>query len=114
MIILHRFKDPGFQYGIALSKTAGRTMMRLANADVLPIDFNSFYKTVNDYVGELKTLLDNTRAETEQENKMINDKLFDLAKDPKKGFQSPKPKDVVPYLNFSELENKMAELKNTC
>ena len=106
-----RFKDPGFQYGIALSKTAGRTMMRLANADVLPIDFNSFYKTVNDYVGELKTLLDNTRAETEQENKMINDKLFDLAKDPKKGFQSPKPKDVVPYLNFSELENKMAQLK---
>jgi N-acetylated-alpha-linked acidic dipeptidase len=106
-----RFKDPGFQYGIALSKTAGRTMMRLANADVLPIDFNSFYKTVNDYVGELKTLLDNTRAETDQENKMISDKLFDVAKDPKKGFQSPKPKDAVPYLNFSELENKMAELK---
>ncbi len=106
-----RFKDPGFQYGIALSKTAGRTMMRLANADVLPIDFTSFYKTVNDYVGELKTLLDNTRTETEQENKMINDKLFDVAKDPKKGFQSPKPKDIVPYLNFSELENKMAELK---
>jgi N-acetylated-alpha-linked acidic dipeptidase len=106
-----KFKDPGFQYGVALSKTAGRTMMRLANADVLPIDFNSFYKTVNDYVGELKTLLDNTRAETDQENKMINEKLFDVAKDPKKGFQSPKPKDVVPYLNFSELENKMAELK---
>ena len=108
-----RFKDPGFQYGITLSKTAGRTMMRLANADVLPIDFNSFYKTVNDYVVELKTLLDNTRAETEQENKMISDKLFDLAKDPKKGFQTPKPKDAVPYLNFSELENKMAELKAT-
>jgi N-acetylated-alpha-linked acidic dipeptidase len=108
-----RFKDPGFQYGIALSKTAGRVMMRLANADVLPIDLNSFYKTVNDYVGELKTLLDNTRAETEQENKMISDKLFDLAKDPKKGFQSPKPKDAVPYLNFSALENKMAELKTS-
>ncbi|HZI55019.1 MAG TPA: transferrin receptor-like dimerization domain-containing protein, partial [Chitinophagaceae bacterium] len=106
-----KFKDPGFQYGVALSKTAGRAMMRLANADVLPIDFTSFYKTVNDYVGELKTLLDNTRAETEQENKMISDKLFDVAKDPKKGFQSPKPKDPVPYLNFSELENKMAELK---
>ena len=68
---------------------------------------------MNDYVGELKTLLDNTRAETEQENKMITDKLFDLAKDPKKGFQTPKPKDAVPYLNFSELENKMAELKTT-
>ena len=107
-----RFMDPGFQYGVALSKTAGRTTMRLANADVLPIDFNSFYKAVNDYVGELKTLLDNTRAETEQENKMIDDKLFDLAKDPKKGFQSPKPKEAVPYLNFSDLENSMMQLKN--
>ena len=108
-----RFKDPGFQYGVALSKTAGRALLRLANADVLPIDFNSFYKTVNDYVGELKTLLDNTRAETEQEDKMIADKLFDLAKDPKKGFQSPKPKGIVPFLNFSELENKMAVLKTS-
>jgi N-acetylated-alpha-linked acidic dipeptidase len=44
-------------------------MLRLANADVMPIDFNSFYKTVNDYVGELKTLLDNTRAETNRKIK---------------------------------------------
>ncbi|TAL44876.1 MAG: folate hydrolase, partial [Chitinophagaceae bacterium] len=108
-----KFKDPGFQYGIALSKTAGRTVMRLANADVLPIDINSFYKTVNEYVTELKTLLENTRLETEQENKMIADKLYDLTKDSKKGFQSPKPKDVVPYLNFSDLENAMVELKNS-
>jgi N-acetylated-alpha-linked acidic dipeptidase len=85
--------------------------MRLANADVLPIDFSSFQKTVADYVSELKTLADNMRAETETENKLISDKLYDLAKDPKKGIQSPKPKEVVPYLNFSELENKMAELK---
>ncbi len=73
MIIFTRFKDPGFQYGVALSKTAGRVTMRMANADVLPIDFNSFYKTVNDYVTEVKTLLDNTRTETEQENKMIKE-----------------------------------------
>ena len=41
-----KFKDPGFHYGVALSKTAGRIMMRMANAEVLPFDFNSFYKTV--------------------------------------------------------------------
>jgi N-acetylated-alpha-linked acidic dipeptidase len=88
-------------------------MMRLANAEVLPIDFNSLSKTVSEYVTELKTLLETTRAETEQENKMIQDKLFDLAKDPTKGFQSPKPKDIVPFLNFSELENAMAQLKTS-
>ena len=108
-----KFKDPGFQYGVTLAKTAGRAMLRLANAEVLPVDVNSFYKTVNEYVTELKTLLDNTRSETEQENKMIKDKLYDLAKDPVKGFQSPKTKDIVPFLNFSELENKMAQLKNS-
>src|SRR5258705_8055170 len=108
-----KFKDPGFQYGVALSKTAGRAMMRMANADVLPFDVNSFYKTVADYVTELKTLVDNTRAETEQENKMIQDKLYDLAKDPKKNFQSPKPKDAVPFLNFSDLDNSLVQL-NKC
>lgn len=108
-----KFKDPGFQYGVALSKTAGRVMLRMANAEVLPIDFTSFQKTVADYVTELKTLLETTRTETEQENKMIQDKLYDLAKDPTKGFQSPKPKEAVPFLNFSDLENAMVQLKSS-
>jgi len=108
-----KFNDPGFQYGVTLSKTAGRIMMRMANADVLPFDVNSFYKTLADYVAELKTLLDNTRTETEQENKMIRDKLYDLAKDPTKTYQSPKVKESVPYLNFSSLENAMVQMKSS-
>ena len=34
-----KFKDPGYAYGVALSKTTGRLMMRLANAEVLPFEF---------------------------------------------------------------------------
>jgi N-acetylated-alpha-linked acidic dipeptidase len=108
-----RFKDPGFAYGVALSKTAGRISMRLANADVLPIDFNTFYKTVNDYAAEVKTLLDNARAETEMEQKMKSEKLFDLANDPKKVYHAPKDKDIVPFLNFSSLDNALVGLKTT-
>lgn len=106
-----KYGDPGFQYGVTLSKTTGRVMMRLANAEVLPLDITSFHKTVNDYVDELKTMMDNMRKETEQENKMIADKLFVLAKDPTEQVQTPKPKDPVPYINFSPLENEMAKLK---
>jgi N-acetylated-alpha-linked acidic dipeptidase len=106
-----KFTDPGFHYEVALAETAGRAMMRMANADVLPFDVNSFYKTVNGYVTELKALLENTRSETEQENKMISDKLFDIAQDPTKKYLSPKMKDEVPYLNFSNLENELAQLK---
>jgi N-acetylated-alpha-linked acidic dipeptidase len=108
-----RFKDPGFQYGIALSKTAGRITLRMANADVLPFDFNTFYKTVNDYATEVKTLLENTRTETETENKIINDKLYDLARDPKKQYKSPAVKEIVPFLNFSNLENALTRLKDS-
>ena len=106
-----RFKDPGFQYGVALAKTAGRVTMRLANADALPLDFNSFYKTLNDYATEVKTLLDNQRTETESETRMIRDNLFNLAKDPKKTYAPPVQKEAVPYLNFSELDNELVKLK---
>jgi N-acetylated-alpha-linked acidic dipeptidase len=109
--LFRRFKDSGFVYGVTLSKTAGRVVLRLANADVLPFDFNTFYKTINDYVTEVKTLLDNTRAETDAENRMIKEKLFDMAKDPKKVYLAPKPKETVPYFNFSELDNALASLK---
>jgi N-acetylated-alpha-linked acidic dipeptidase len=106
-----RFGDPGFQYGIALAKTTGRVIMRLANADVLPFDFNSFYKTLNDYTTEVKTLLDNQRTETDTENKILNDNLYKLAKDLTKTYLPSAPKEQVPYLNFSELENSVAQLK---
>ena len=106
-----RFGDPGFQYGIALAKIAGRITMRLADADVLPFDFNSFYKTVADYVTEVKTLVDNERAETNIENQMIKDNMYNLAKDPQKIYLQPSPKEPVPYLNFSDMDNAMVKLK---
>jgi N-acetylated-alpha-linked acidic dipeptidase len=106
-----KFGDPGFPYGIALAKTAGRFTMRIANADILPFDLNSFYKTVAEYTTEVKTLLENSRSETELQNKMINDKLFAVANDPIKKLVIPKPKEVVPFLNFSGFENSLAQLK---
>jgi N-acetylated-alpha-linked acidic dipeptidase len=109
--MFRRFKDSGFVYGVTLSKTTGRIMLRLADADVLPFEFNTLYKTINDYVGEVKKLLDDERAETDVQNKLIREKLFDMAKDPKKVSVTPELKEDVPYLNFSSLENAMVQLK---
>lgn len=108
-----KYIDPGFQYGVALSKTTGRTIMRLANAEVLPVDFNSFYKTVDGYATEIKTLLDKARIETADETKMHKEKLFDLAKDPTKVYAAPPAREAVPFLNFSDLDNALVALKNT-
>jgi len=108
-----RFKDPGFHYGVALSKTAGRVTLRLANAEVLPVDFNSFYKTVADYAADIKTLADNMRSQTEIQNRMIKEKLYDLARDQTKTYRAPEVKEAVPFLNFSDLDNTLAQLKTS-
>ncbi len=106
-----RFKDPGFKYGIALSKTAGRVIMRLADADALPFDFTSFYKTVAGYETEVKNLADSQRMERDNENKMIQENLFNLANDPQKVYKQPAVKETVPFLNFSELDNSLVQLR---
>lgn len=106
-----KFKDPGFHYGVALAKTAGRVMMRMANAEVLPFDFASLSGTLKEYTVEVKSLLDHMRVSTEAENKLIGDSLLYLASDPKEKRKIPAPKEFVPFLDFSKLENALASLE---
>lgn len=106
-----RFKDPTFEYGTALSKTAGRATLRLANAELLPFDFKIFHRTVSGYLTEVMTLLENMRESTEVENQMILEKRYVYAKDPKEKYIVPKPKDAVMFLNFSNLQNALMKLE---
>jgi len=105
-----RFKDPTFEYGITLAKVAGRAALRMASADVLPFDFRSFYNTVSGYVDNVSRLLEDMREATRIENQMIREKRFTYAADPTKTFVVPDAKEEVPYLNFSGLNNAMADL----
>ena len=108
-----RFKDPGFYYGVALSQTAGRAALRMANADVLPFDFRHLYTTVNDYTKELMDLLQQSKENTEIENQLIRSNDYTLASDPTKTFISPKIKDEVPFLDFSPLQNALSSLQKS-
>jgi N-acetylated-alpha-linked acidic dipeptidase len=108
-----RFKDPGFHYGVALAQTAGHSVLRMANADVLPFDFTHLYKTIDGYSNELVTLLKQTREATEVENQIITSGGYFAGEDPTKKFISPKTKADVPYLDFSPLENALEALKKS-
>lgn len=108
-----RFKDPGFQYGVTLAKVAGRLSLRLANADVLPFDFQHFTTTVSGYADEVMKLLDRQRSETDRENRLIREGLYQAAADPTKTFVVPEPKPAVPYLNFAPLQNALDQLKKS-
>ncbi len=106
-----KFKDPGFQYGVTLAETAGHAVLRMANADILPFDFTHLYKTVDEYSKDLISLLQKTRETTEIENQIINSGGYAVGEDPTKKYVLPVVKSDVPYLDFSPLENALANLK---
>lgn len=106
-----RFGDPGFVYGVALAQTAGRTTLRFANADVLPLQFGSFAENVNRYLEEVTELADEMRDETERENRMIRERMYELAADPTETYHPPEPEAPVPYLNFTPVQNALATLE---
>ena len=108
-----RFKDPGFVYGVVLAQTAGRTMLRLADADLLPFDFKALSKTIDGYSTEVIGLADQMRQSTELENKVIAGNYYHLAGDPTKTLLPPPAKTEVPYLNFAPLQNALAALDKT-
>jgi N-acetylated-alpha-linked acidic dipeptidase len=108
-----KFDDPDFQYGIALAQLGGRTTMRLADADTLPVRFEGMVRAISSYVDELVKMTDKMRTDTEDRNKMLADHTLELAADPRTGFVAPAPKSAVPYLNFAALQNSVARLKKS-
>ena len=107
------FKDPGFHYEVALAKTAGHAVLRMADADVLPFDFTHLYKTINGYADELIDLLKSERQSTEVQNQLIRSGDYKVGEDPKKNLIEPEVKPDVPYLDFSPLENALMNLKKS-
>jgi len=108
-----RFGDPDFAYGTTLSKTAGRVVLRTANASTLPFGFEPLADAVARYLKEVMSLTDEMRAKTEEDDRDVAEKNFELAADPKETFVAPKARPPVPFLNFAPLQNAAAALKGS-
>ena len=105
-----RFIDPTFEYGIALAQTAGRAVLRLADAELLPWDFTAFETTVTRYAEDVMELTDNMRDETDRHNRLVRDGRFKLAADPTETYAPPEAEVPVPHLNFAPIQNALARL----
>jgi N-acetylated-alpha-linked acidic dipeptidase len=108
-----RFGDPGFVYGVALAQTIGRLTLRIADADVLPMEFGSFADTIDGYVKELHELADGKRKRAEDLSKLLEKKAFELAADPTRRVAPPEREPEVPYLNLAALDNAVARVKKS-
>ncbi len=108
-----RFMDPSFEYEIALAKTAGRCMLRLAGAEVVPFEFTGFADNITQYVKSLQDLTDRSREETEDRNKSIQEKTYEAYFDPTKTYVIPESQAAVPHLNFAPLQNAAERLEKS-
>ncbi len=106
----HRFKDPDSRYGVTLAETAGHTALRMADANLLPFDFRSLYKTINGYATDLIAQADQLRETTALANMVLKENDYAYAKDPTVTLLPPPAKDEVPYLDFSPLQNALGAL----
>lgn len=108
-----RFKDPEMAYGVALAQTAGRIVLRLANSEVLPFEYTQWEETVKGYVAEVIKLAEEMRKAVVINNKLVEKNVFALTADPTKPFKQPTKKAMIPYLDFSSLQNAMTHLETT-
>jgi N-acetylated-alpha-linked acidic dipeptidase len=107
------FSDTEFVYGRALAQTGGTTVMRLADADLLPFEFSDFSDTVQTYVKELKALAQKMRDDIVERNRELDEGVFTATNDPKKPLVAPPVESVPPYLNFAPLDNAVDALTHS-
>jgi N-acetylated-alpha-linked acidic dipeptidase len=99
------FDDTDFVYGRALAQTAGTTVLRLADADLLPYDFTGVSDAVQRYVKQVQELLDHQREEATERNRELAEGVFTATADPHQTYVPPPKAEIPPYLNFAPLQN---------
>jgi N-acetylated-alpha-linked acidic dipeptidase len=104
------FSDYDFVYGRALSQTVGTSVMRLADAEVLPFDFVDFADTVQKYTKDLEKLLADKQEEVRERNRELEEGVFKATVDPRRPTVAPPKEDVPPHLNFAPMENAAESL----
>src|ERR1700681_3632542 len=104
------FSDTNFVYGRALAQTVGTSVMRLADAEVLPFDFVDFADTVEMYLKNLQKLLADKQEEIRERNQELDEGMFKATLDPRRPTVAPAREEVPPHLNFAPMQNAVDAL----
>jgi N-acetylated-alpha-linked acidic dipeptidase len=105
-----RFGDPDFAYGVAEAKTVGHVVLRMADADVLPLQLSSFAETVARYLKQIHTLADDKREHADRLASLLDQNAFKLSADPTRMVAPPEREPEVPYIDLAPLDNAVVRL----
>jgi N-acetylated-alpha-linked acidic dipeptidase len=106
------FSDSTFVYERALAQAAGISVLRLANADLLPFAFTNLAETVQSYVKDLQSLRDRRAEQIVERNRQIEEGLFKFTSDPRDPVTAPQRQQPAPQLNFAPLLNALDSLSH--
>ena len=107
------FVDTDFSYGRALAQTAGTAILRLAGADLIPVDYAPQAEAIKKYETELEKLLKDKQDEITERNLELQEGVFTASADPRKTFVPPPAEAVPPYMNFTPMKNSIETLKKS-
>jgi N-acetylated-alpha-linked acidic dipeptidase len=99
------YGDTNFVYGRALAQTIGTTVLRLAEAEVIPFEFNDLADVVHKYTGDLQDLLKHKQEEIEERNREFEEGIFEATSDPQHPKGPPEAEATPPELNFAPVQN---------
>ena len=108
-----RFGDPTFAYGIAEAETVGHTVLRMADAPVLPLQFSGFASTMRDYVDQLHKLVEEKRTRVAELTVLLDHNDFGLAADPTRAVAAPAREGPVPEVNLATLDAVLTRLQSS-
>jgi N-acetylated-alpha-linked acidic dipeptidase len=107
------FVDTDFAYGRALSQTAGTAIMRLADADLIPVDYSPQADAIAKYVADLEKLLKEKQDEFKERNLELQEGVFQAMRDPRRPTEPPIAETIPPFINFAPLKNAIGRLKKS-
>ena len=107
------FVDTDFVYGRALAQTAGTAVMRMADADVIPVDYTPQAEAIGKYEAELEKLLKDKQAEFTERNLELQEGVFKATNDPRRPSVPPPVEAVPPYMNFAPMKNAIDIFKKS-
>ncbi|OLE13113.1 MAG: folate hydrolase [Acidobacteria bacterium 13_1_20CM_4_56_7] len=107
------FVDTDFVYGRALAQTIGMGIMRLADADLIPIDYSPQAEAISKYETELEKLLKDKQDEFAERNLELQEGVFKATNDPRRPILPPPTEAVPPYMNFAPMKNAIDLLKKS-
>jgi N-acetylated-alpha-linked acidic dipeptidase len=105
-----RFMDPDYAYGVALAKVAGRAVLRLADADLLPYEFTRAAGRIRSYAADVQKLADTMRTDTVEHNRRVDDGVFASAANPAERLIAPAKREPVPAFDFTPLTHAVERL----